>query len=138
MQNGKQHTSQPHLSNDNIDHVTINVFDQQPKPHSYNGLVGGEYYCPLCAMPVQLVAVKQPPKYCPFCGNDQLITDSARFRIEYSKTLNISVEEYDFLMICFHEQKAFANFREYVECIRFGRKPLTNNQYEQTRYGSKM
>lgn len=129
---------QVHLAPTNPDHIAINVFDQTPKPHSYNGLVGGEYYCPLCALPVQLVAVKQPPKYCPFCGTDQLITDSARFRIEYSRTLNIDPTVYDLLMSDFHNQRAFSNFREYVECIMFGRKPMTNNQYEQTRYGSKL
>ena len=99
-----------------------------PKPRLYNGPVGAEYYCTSCATPIQLVNTTKAPTFCPYCATQSLVTDQERFRLDFSHSLHILPAVYDILLLEFRAQTAFVDFREYVNCMVKGAKPLTNKE----------
>ena len=98
------------------------------KPRLYNGPVGAEYYCTSCATPIQLVNTTKAPTFCPYCAAPNLVTDQERFRLDFSHSLHILPTVYDVLLQSFRQQTSFVDFREYVNCMVKGAKPLTNKE----------
>jgi predicted RNA-binding Zn-ribbon protein involved in translation (DUF1610 family) len=114
--------------------LATTVYDTptQSKPRQYSGMVSPEYYCTSCTQSIQLTNARLQPHYCPYCGSTDLITDQARFRLDYSHSLKIHPTVYDMLLKDFRAQRVYLSFREYTQVICFGASPISNTEYNKS------